>query len=421
MNQPPTSSRWPRRDLLRLAGALPATALPGAGSARGRSSWSLDGSRIDRTLELMVAEQRAAGVSALIWQGGEQRYFRAAGFADLEGGRPMTRDTAVRIYSMTKPVTSVALMQLWEQGRFSLDDPLAQHLPEFARARVRTVARPGAEPADRPPARPIVVRDILRHTAGFSYGMGETAADAAYRAVDPLHTATDLRHLGRLIAGLPLQFDPGTQWGYSTAFDVQAVLVEALSGQPFTHCVQQRILAPLRMAQTGWEPHKDVARMAPTYLRDEQGRLVRQPNPAPQVPSGGSGLVSTLDDYMRFARMLLAGGSLDGERILQPATLRLMATDQLEPRITERHFLPGKGQLGFGLGFAVRTAGPATADEPRGAIGEFFWDGLCSTLFWVDPANDLAAVFLTQKLPFDGTLHRDFRAAVYGAGYGGGA
>jgi len=403
-----------RRRILQASLAAPLAGMGShvraSGACMAQAPLALDRRRLDATLAAMVAQRRAAGVSALVWQAGAERYFGAAGHADLDTQRPMARDTLARIYSMTKPVAAVALMQLWEEGRFALDDPLSRHLPDFAEVRVRD-----AVGVDRPPRRPILVRDLLRHTAGLTYGMTERPADEAFRAADPLNTATSLRDLGRRIAGLPLQFEPGAQWGYSTAVDVVAVLVEVLSGRPFEAQVRRRVLQPLGMRHTGWTlPPGGAARLAHTYFHAEDGRVQRHPEPPPQPPSGGSGLVSSIDDYMRFARMLLAGGELDGERILQASTLRLMATDQLDPCITERHFLPEKGAMGFGLGFAVRVAPPRDAAENRGTVGEFFWDGMASTLFWVDPVHDLAAVFFTQKLPYDGTLHRDIRAAVYG-------
>jgi CubicO group peptidase (beta-lactamase class C family) len=392
-----------------LAQAQPA---PAAQTERVR----LDKARIDRALAEMVSGGRAAGVSALVWQDGAERYFGTAGLADREARRPMARDTIVQIYSMTKPVTGVALMQLWEQSRFGLDDPLALHLPEFEDARVFD-AETGTT---RAPTRPILVRDILRHTAGFGYG-GEPRFDAAA----PLALENDLAEMGRRLAGLPLLYDPGTEWRYSVAVDVQALLVERLAGAPFETYVQTNILGPLGMKETGWsQPPERLPRFAATYVRKD-GKLVRQDdavtrrlNFAPKrMTMGGAGLAGPIGDYMRFARMLLNEGSLDGVRILKPSTVRLMNTDHLDPQMARRHFLPSKGQVGFGFDFAVRTGQSKVPAENRGAVGEFFWDGAQSTLFWVDPANRLTAVFFVQSIPFDGTLHRDIRAAVYGPDY----
>jgi CubicO group peptidase (beta-lactamase class C family) len=385
--------------------------------------------RIDEALRQMVAGGRAAGASALIWQQGAERYFGAAGEADREAHRPMKRDTLVQIFSMTKPVTGVALMQLWEQGKFGLDDPLARYLPAFGEVKVIDGTGADGKPVLRVPARPITIRDIMRHTAGFSYGMRDTAADVIFHQINPLALTNSLEEMGDKLAHVPLLFDPGAEWSYSAGVDVQALLVEHLTGELFEQHVRRAILDPLGMQDTGWtQPPERLARFAASYVKQADGRLVRQPdektralNFGPRrLTMGGAGLASTLDDYMRFARMLLGRGTLDGTRILAPSTIRLMSTDQLDPRITRRFFLPGKGAVGFGLDVAVRTAQPRTDAENRGSVGEFFWDGAETTLFWVDPANDMAVVFFVQVTPFDGSLHHDIRAAVYGPDYAGG-
>ena len=387
----------------------------------------LNPDRIAGTLSAMVADGRASGVSVLIWKDGREAYYGSAGFADREAKRPMTRDTIAQIYSMTKPVTGVALMQLWEQGKFGLDDPLSRYLPAFESMQVYGGKDAAGQPIYRPASRPITVRDIMRHTAGFAYGAGDTPAHDAYVKADPLALTHDLAEMGKRLAKVPLLFDPGTRWSYSAGVDVQALLVETLSGQPFADYVRQHVFEPLRLRETAWrQPDDRLPRFAAMY-RVKDGTLTRDTDEAARtlnfrdnrLTGGGFGLASTVDDYMRLARMLLDGGELDGVRILRPSTVRLMSTDQLDARITERNFLPSKGSVGFGMDFAVRVSQPKNAQENRGAVGEFFWDGAASTLFWVDPANHLAAVFFTQKMPFDGTLHRDIRAAVYGAGYVG--
>jgi CubicO group peptidase (beta-lactamase class C family) len=390
------------------------------------TGFAFDRNRIDTALRQMVSANRVAGASCLVWQRGAERYFGAAGFADREAGRPMARDTLVQIFSMTKPVTGVALMQLWEQGKFGLDDPLANYLPAFGKVKVLAGGTgTDGKPLLRDPARPIVIRDIMRHTAGFSYGMRDTAADKIFHEVDPLALTNSLREFGDKLASVPLLFDPGAEWSYSTGVDVQALLVEHLTGEKFEPHVRRTILDPLGMKDTAWtQPAERLARFAASYEKKD-GALDRVPddkaralNFGPRrLTMGGAGLASTLDDYMRFARMLLGRGILEGTRILSPVTIRLMATDQLDPRITRRFFLPGKGSVGFGLDFAVRIQPPRNTAENRGATGEFFWDGAETTLFWVDPVNDLAAVFFTQVVPFDGTLHHDIRQAVYGADY----
>jgi CubicO group peptidase (beta-lactamase class C family) len=232
-----------------------------------------------------------------------------------------------------------------------------------------------------------------------------------------------LAQFGQLLPQVPLLFDPGAGWEYSSAADVQALLITHFSGMPFDQYVKQTIFVPLRMEETGWaQPQAHLPRLAMMYEAFDGAALTPQDREAWLEPNfrgkpmtmGGSGLVSSVDDYLRFARMLLGQGALEGTRILKPSTVRLMSTDQLDPRITQRGWLPGKGQVGFGLDFAVRIAPPANDQENVGAVGEFFWDGLPSMLFWVDPANDMAVVFATQKIPFDMSLHHDIRDAVYG-------
>jgi len=404
-----------------------AIAAPLHAQAAPAETLGIDKKRIDAALAAMIADGRAAGTSALIWQDGREVYFGAAGMADRAAKRPMRRDTIAQIYSMTKPVTGVALMQLWEQGKFRLDDPLAKYLPEYADMRVYAGKDAAGQPRYVPAERPIIVRDILRHTAGFVYGAGPTPAHDAYVAADPLALTIPLSEASKRLATVPLLYQPGTQWEYSIAVDVQAALVEKLSGQPFADYVRAHIFEPLGMRETAWrQPDARLPRFAAMNVK-QGGQVVQQPAAEARalnfkdhaLTPGGFGLASTLDDYSRFARMLLNEGELDGARILKPSTVRLMATDQLDPAIEERAWLPGKGAVGFGFDFAVRKSPPQTAEENRGATGEYFWDGMASTLFWVDPANRLTAVFFVQTIPYDGTLHRDFRAAVYGPNYKG--
>lgn len=418
-----------RTMLTALTGIMLAVAVPIPAMAQERpgatEALRIDKDRIDNMLATMVAGGRAVGVSALVWKDGHEVYYGERGLADREGNKPFRRDTLVQIWSMTKPVTGVALMQLWEQGKFRLDDPLARYLPEFATMMVQDGTDKDGKPLWRPASRPITIRDILRHTAGFAYGGGPTAAHAEFFGADPLNLDNDLAKFGRRLARVPLLADPGTEWHYSAAVDVQALLVEHLSGMKFADYVRTRIFEPLKMREAAWhQPMDRLPRLAATYVKQDgkfarqADEMTRRPNfPGAKLTMGGAGIVAPIDDYMRFARMLLNGGELDGARILKPATIRLMATDQLDPAIKEREWLMGKIDGGFGFDFAVRTARPDKPERNRGAVGEFFWDGMASTLFWVDPANRLAAVFFTQTIPFDATLHTDIRKAVYGADY----
>jgi len=385
----------------------------------------LDTVRIDRTLKSFIASGRVVGAEVLIWKDGREAHFDAEGLADRDAGRPFARDTQVQIYSMTKPVTGVALMQLWEKGLFGLDDPLDRYFPEFAAMQV--YAGKDASGAARyvPASRKITIRDIMRHTAGFAYGAGDTPAHDAFVQADPLNWNNSLREMAHKLAGVPLLFDPGSEWSYSAGVDVQAALVEKLSGQPFADYVKQHIFDPLGMTETSWRvPDAKADRFAASYER-KGDKLVRvgdiqnrSNNFLPhRLTPGGHGLASTIDDYMRFARMLLNGGQLDGKRILKPGTVRLMSTNQLDDRITKTAWLTSKGAVRFGLDFAVRTKQPQTPAEPRGAVGEYFWDGAETTQFFVDPANKLAAVLFVQVRPFDVSLQPALRAAIYGKDY----
>jgi CubicO group peptidase (beta-lactamase class C family) len=282
------------------------------------------------------------------------------------------------------------------------------------------------EPILKMPARPILIRDILRHTAGFAYWAGPTYPEQILAKVDPLNVHNTLEQFSAKMATIPLMYEPGKQWRYSAAADVQARLIEKLSGEPFETYMQEQVLRPLGMKDTAWtQPSRRLPRLATPYEMGPDHRLRPKTSADAQrlnfsdrkLTMGGAGIATTANDYMRFARMLLGRGRLGGVQILKPSTIRLMTTNQLDPRITDRSWLPDKGNGGFGFDFFVRTGQPKSRTENRGATGEFFWDGAWSTLFWVDPANDMAAVFLVQKDPFDSSLNHDVRQAVYGPEY----
>ena len=381
--------------------------------------------RIDDALRGVVQNRTIIGVSALVYERGQEAYFGAFGLADRENNKPMARDTIVQIFSMTKPIVGVALMKLWERGKFQLDDPLANYLPEYANVRVYAGLDANGQPRLEAPKRPILVRDILRHTAGFGVD-DESPVGALYREAklrEGFQNTTAV--VSQKLAAVPLLYQPGTRWLYSDAVDIQAALTEKLSGVPFDKFLELHIFKPLGMMTTRYTilpTDADRPRLAAMYTRNDDGTFTRQTDEEaykfnsaswPYKP-GSFGLVSTLDDYMKFARMLLGGGKLGRARILKPETVKLMATDAMPKEVTDKSWLPSKGQVGFGIDFAVRVAPPKDASESSGAVGEFFWDGAASTLFWVDPKNDIAAVLFTQMRPFDKVhLHKTFRDAVY--------
>ncbi|HEY8936159.1 MAG TPA: serine hydrolase domain-containing protein [Cyclobacteriaceae bacterium] len=382
--------------------------------------------RIDSTLKSLVDSGSIAGVSALIYEKDKEVYFNAFGYADREAKLPMDRNTIVRIFSMTKPVTGVALMTLYEKGAFKLDDPLSKYAPEFKDMKVYKGIDAKGEMILEPAHRAITIRDITRHTAGFVTGAPDTttAFGKLVKKTDATNRENTLTEMAKKLASLPLIFHPGEQWAYGPSVDVQAFLVEKISGVPYGEYVQTHVLDPLKLKTTRYYlPEEDRSRFAAWYAKDESGNLNRRSdedansfntNHWPMTP-GGFGLTSTLDDYMRFARMLVHKGSFDNVTILKPETVELMATNQLADSVTERMWLPSKGQVGFGIDFAVRIKPPQSIDENNGYVGEFFWDGAASTLFWVDPVNELTAVLFVQIIPFDRNLHKRFRDAVYGS------
>jgi len=376
--------------------------------------------RLDSTLNALVNSGRIAGASALIFEKNKEVYFNAFGYADREANKPMDRNTRVRIYSMTKPVTGVALMKLHEQGLFQLDDPISKYAPEFTDMKVISGVDAKGKPVLVSANRPITIRDLTRHTAGFASAqhpqLGKLVSEA-----DVMNTNNTLAQMASKLAALPLAFHPGDEWSYGICVDVQAYLVERISGKSFDVFVQENITGPLAMRSTKYVP-EDMSLLAAMYVRKEDDTLDRiadslansfNANAWPLKP-GGYGLTSNIDDYMRFARMLVNEGTLDSITILKPETVSLMATNHLADSVTERMWLPSKGQVGFGIDFAVRVKPPVDEKENTGVVGEFFWDGAASTLFWVDPQNELTAVLFVQIFPFDGTVHKKFRDAVYG-------
>ncbi len=379
--------------------------------------------RIEATLKHFTDSGKINGVSALVFEKGKEVYFNAFGYADREANVKMDRNTIVRIFSMTKPVTGVALMTLYEKGAFQLDDPLSKYAPEFADMKVFTGVDSSGNILVEPAKRPITIRDITRHTAGFAGTEIPALANLA-RKVDVMNPANTLTEMAKRLATLPLQFHPGDQWAYGISVDVQAYLVERLSGKPFDQYIKENIFDPLKMTNTCYlVPESDRPRFAALYNRSDAGVLTRVPDAQANsfntkdwaLKPGGWGLTSTLDDYMKFAQMLVNKGKAGKVRILKPETVQLMSTNHLSDTISKRMWLPSKGRVGFGIDFAVRTQPPANKDENNGVVGEFFWDGAASTMFWVDPVNELTAVLFTQLVPFDKVkLHKRFRDAVYG-------
>ncbi len=376
--------------------------------------------RIDSTLQAFIEDSIVAGVSALIIEKGKEVYFNAFGYADREAETPMSRNTIVTIYSMTKPVTGTTLMTLYDQGAFKLDDPLAKYAPEFADMEVVTGLDDSGEMILEAASRPITIADITRHSAGFSR-RSDLGLDIVTGEADLLNMETSLSDMATKLSKIPLGYQPGQRWEYGISVDVQAYLVEKLTEKPFEEYMREAVLDPLGMDEVGYfVPEEKRSRVAAIYNKTDNS-LSRIPDERvhainydhwPMRP-GGWGLKATIDDYMKFAQMLVNEGTYNGITILKPETVKLMATNHL-PAVEDSSWLPSKGRVGFGIDFAVRTAPPMTSQEMNGAVGEFFWDGAASTLFWVDPKNELTAVLFVQVMPFQGKVHKGFRDAVYG-------
>ncbi|MBQ0895922.1 beta-lactamase family protein [Micromonospora sp. U56] len=387
--------------------------------------------RIDRHFGRYVDDGRLAGWQIVVTRRGEIAHSSTYGMRDVEAGAPVERDTLWRIYSMTKPITSVAAMMLWEEGHFELNDPISHWLPEFADVRVFDKGS-ALKPYTVPAIEPIRVWHLLTHTSGLTYGFAQTSVvDALYRAAGydlGVPAGLDLAGASAGMARLPLMFQPGTGWNYGVSTDVLGRLVEVVSGQSLDAFLTERILTPLGMTDTRWwvdEP--DAKQLAALYTpHPGTGQAVRVDRIGaaalnrPDCFSGGGGLVSTAADYHRFTQLLLRGGELGGVRLLAPRTVRYMTRNHLpgggdlasfEPEGFAETVLDG---IGFGLGFAV-VQDPVPARVPS-SVGEYYWGGLASTAFWVDPVEEITALLFTQLMPSSTyPLRSQLRQLVYSA------
>jgi len=370
--------------------------------------------RLGAVMRGEIERGRLPGAVALVARRGRVGFFDSFGLRDAASGTPMARDAIFRIYSMTKPITSVAAMMLWEEGRFLLSDPVEEYLPDLAGLQV-AVER-GGEIERVPLERAITIQDLLRHTSGLTYEFRGSGPVYKMYQSGRLHSraqsnADQVAALGKI----PLLHQPGTRWEYSRSTDVVGRLIEVLSGQPLSVFFEQHILAPLGMVDTAFSvPQRHHSRLAEAFTRDpDSGTTVQllEVRDPPTFESGGGGLVSTASDYARFLQMLLDGGTFDGRRLLSRKTIELMTADHLGPITGATDLLlPGHG---FGLGFAVRLhAGIASVP---GSVGQYFWGGLAGTTFWVDPAEQMFALLLIQapgRRDYYRTLFRDL---VYSA------
>jgi CubicO group peptidase (beta-lactamase class C family) len=378
----------------------------------------LSSDRLDRLGAVMRGEierGRVPGAVALIARGGRIGYFESFGRRDPATETPMSKDSIFRIYSMTKPITSVAAMMLWEEGRFLLGDPIAQYLPEFRDATVGFIE--DGKITRVPPVRPITVQDLLRHTSGLTYEFrGGGPVHKMYMAAKIYRRSqTSAEHVETL-AQLPLLDQPGTRWEYGRSTDVVGRLIEVLTGESLGEHLHRRVLAPLAMTDTAfYAPPQKHGRLAEAFPVDpDSGGTVQllQVRDPPRFESGGGGLVSTAADYVRFLQMLLEGGALGTTRLLSRKTIEYMTADHLGPMTGAPDLLlPGHG---FGLGFAVRLH-TGIAQVP-GSIGQYSWGGLAGTTFWVDPLEELCAILLIQapgQRDYYRSLYRDLVYAAF--------
>jgi CubicO group peptidase (beta-lactamase class C family) len=367
---------------------------------------------LDDYMAGVVSSGRVAGMTTLLARHGQIVGFKTYGKASLETGAPMAQDTIFRIYSMTKPITGVAMMTLFEEGKWRLDDPVTRYVPEFRNLRVvKSINKDGSvvlEDMVRPPT----MREIMSHTAGFGYGLADQhPVDKMYRDKQVL-SASSLKEMIDRTATIPLMFQPGANWSYSSSVDIQGYIVEKLTGKKFSDYLAERIFRPLKMNDTAFSTGPEKAsRLAANYVFDrDQNKIVEAkelfgfPMPdytkPPPMESGGGGLVSTTMDYARFSQMLLNGGELDGVRILAPATVELMGTNVIPKSVlvssngtTVARF---NEAVGFGLDFQVAT--DARAAGSLQGDGSISWGGAAGTWFWIDPTNDIIAIGMIQRM-----------------------
>src|SRR3984957_8818507 len=421
-----TQGQCPPPEAERIPMLAPTPASP---ESAGMSKSAFD--RLDAHLKHRYIDAgRFPGTQLTVYRRGKVVHSAAPGFADLARNAPTKHDTISRIYSMTEPITSVAFMMLIEEGRVALDEPVHKYIPEW---RSLGVFLAGTMPAflTRPPSRPMLIVDLLRHTSGLTYGFQQRSnVDAAYRdmKIGEVEKAGTMQSMIDDLAKIALEFSPGEAWNYSLSTDVIGYLIGLISGKPLGQFLKERIFDPLGMNDTSFFVPADKAhRLAACYSADGKGGMKLQEDPSassflspPSLLSGGGGLCSTAADYLSFCRALLNGGELGGVRLIGPKTLALMTTNHLPggrdlTEMSKSLFSESTyAGVGFGLGFSA-PVNPALTLIP-GSRGEYAWGGAASTAFWIDPAEELIAIFMTQLLPSSSyPVRRELRTMVYSA------
>jgi len=384
--------------------------------------------RLHANMHKEVDEKRLAGVVTLVARHGKIVDVDVYGKKDLASGAPMTQDTIFRIFSMTKTVTGVAMMILYEEGKWRPGDPISKYIPEFAHLKVFKGVDSSGNMIVEDPVHAPTMQELMDHTAGFTYGIfGDGPVDKAYQSAGVMGSK-NLQDMIDKLAKIPLLYQPGTKWVYSVSMDIQGYIIEKLSGQTFPEFVYDRITKPLGMNDSDFMVPKDKwNRFATLYGENAKGELVPQSSAGltgdytaePGMPSGGGGMVSTAHDYFRFAQMLLNGGELDGVRILAPATVQLMSSNHLAPSLMTGEFSIGPETIRPGMGWGYDCAvftDPAMANEIVGK-GTFFWLGAADTWYWIDPTNDIVFVGMTQHMigPYQPNVEQLSRPTLYQA------
>jgi len=389
--------------------------------------------RLERLHALMqgaVDNKQLSGIVTILARHGKVVDYRAYGKRDIASNAPMTKDVIFRDYSMTKPVTAVAMMTLYEEGKWLPSDPIAKFIPEFTHLKVfKGVDAEGKMILVDPDHAP-TMRELMTHTAGFTYGFfGDTPVDKMYREGQVLQSK-NLQEMIDKLAKIPLTYQPGSKWVYSVSMDIQGYIVEKLSGKSLPDYYREHIYEPLGMKDAGfYVPAEKRSRFATNYHSNADGELIADPTTngisndyavQPGLASGGGGQVSTAEDYFRFAEMLAHQGELNGKRILSPASVRLMSSNHLPPSLLTGEFSIGAQVMrpGFGYGYNCAVVfDPSTANLPEGK-GTFFWDGAAGTWFWVDPTNDVVFIGMIQRMGGGKpgpNLQYESRAVIYGA------
>jgi CubicO group peptidase (beta-lactamase class C family) len=382
--------------------------------------------RLHALMQDVVDGKQLPGTVTLLARHGKVVDYRTYGVRDVASGAAMTRDTIFRAFSMTKPVTGVAMMLLYEQGKWLPSDPIAKYIPEFAHLKVCKGVDSAGNMILEDPVHPPTMEELMTHTAGFVYGFfGETPVDKEYRRLGVMQSKT-LREFIEKLAKIPLAYQPGTKWVYSASMDIQGYIIEKLSGQTLPDFTQEHIFKPLGMKDSGFfVPTEKRGRLVTVYRSNEKGEVIPAPGfggdyaAQPTMPSGGGGSVTTAEDYFRFAQMLANGGELNGVRILSPASVQLMSTNHLAANLLTGEFGIGAQVMRPGLGYGYDCAveyDPAEANLPDGR-GTFFWDGAAGTWFWIDPTNDIVFIGMVQRVlgPDSPQVEYQSRPVVYQA------